>query len=178
MTIQTHSTNTFLDVYPIGPTRRNHGLEHATLHVLARRFPRVPFAGHSDPGGFWIIGNISTDDLITAINEALERLRNGEKQLAVHPNCGTNFVTSGVLAGLAGALAMFGAGPGRRQKIERLPLAISLATMALIVAQPIGMALQAQVTTSGDPGSLHVVEIRANRRGRVQSHRVVTREIT
>jgi hypothetical protein len=175
--MQTQTNNSLLDVYPVGATRRNHGLEHATLHVLAQRFPRLPFAGHSDPGGFWIVGNISTDDLFSAVDEALQRLRNGESQLAVHPNCGTNLVTAGAMAGLAGALAMFGAGSGRRQKLERLPLAITLATMALMVAQPVGMALQARVTTSGDPGSLHIVEIRAVQRGRIQSHRIVTREI-
>lgn len=164
----------FLESYPVGPTRRNHGLEHATLHILAQRRPRQSFAGHSDPGGFWILGNVSPEELRSAIDEAMARLRRGERHLATHPNCGTNFVTAGTLAGLAGALAMFGAGRRTRDKLERLPLAVTLATLALMVAQPLGLHLQARLTTSADPGDLSVVEIQTTRRGQVQAHRVLT----
>jgi hypothetical protein len=166
-----------IDFYPIGVTRRNHGLEHATLHVLGARHPRQSLAGHSDPGGFWIVGNISADEVRSAVAEAQQRLLNGEPQLAVHPNCGTNFVVTGTLAGAAGALAMFGAGRRFRDKVERLPLAMTLATLALIVAQPLGLTIQSKVTTSADVSRLAVVEIRTTRRGRMQAHRVVTREI-
>jgi hypothetical protein len=166
--------SSFLESYPVGPTRRNHGLEHATLHVLAQRRPRQSFAGHSDPGGFWILGNVSSEELRSAIDEALARLRRGERHLATHPNCGTNFITAGTLAGLAGALAMFGAGRRTREKLERLPLAFTLATLALMVAQPLGLQLQARLTTSADPGDLCVVEIQTTRRGQVQAHRVLT----
>jgi hypothetical protein len=67
--------------------RRNHGLEHATLHVLAEHLPRVNLAGHSDPNGFWIVGDVSTEDVIDAAAEALRRLKEGEHELAVHPVC-------------------------------------------------------------------------------------------
>jgi hypothetical protein len=159
---------------PLRRIRRNHGLEHATLHVLTRRFPRRAFAGHSDLGGFWIAGDVATPDLQEAVNEALQRLRNGERSLAIHPNCGTNFVTAGTLAGLAGASVMLGARPGLRDKLERLPLAAVLATLALIASQPLGMFLQANLTTSGDPGDLRVLEIRPKKSGRLRTHRVVT----
>jgi hypothetical protein len=155
--------------------RRNHGLEHATLHVLSRRLPRTPLAGHSDSGGFWIIGQASLSDVQAAVQEALQRLQSGERELAVHPNCGTNFVTSGVLAGLAASLAMFGAGRKTRDKLERLPLAISLATLTLVSAQPLGLRIQAQYTTSGEPGGLQVVSITARQRGSLQAYRVATR---
>lgn len=174
MTIQTQTKQTWLDAYPIGQTRRNHGLEHATLHVLARRHPRLAFAGHSDPAGFWIIGAISAEEVRLAVDEALARLRSGEIGLAVHPNCGTNFVAAGTLAGLAGALSMFGVGQSRRDKLERLPLAISLATLALLVAQPLGNLLQERVTTSGDASALEVLEIRSKPRRRLTAHRVLT----
>ena len=156
-------------------TRRNHGLEHATLHVLARRFPRRRLAGHSDPGGFWIVGDIGTEELSHAVTDALQRLRNGERGLAIHPNCGTNLVASSVLAGLAGVLATQGTNNRLREKLDRLPLAISLVSLALILARPLGLILQERVTTSGDPGNLQIVEIRAGQRGRVTVHRVVTR---
>ena len=159
---------------PLGRIRRNHGLEHATLHMLSKRYPRQSMAGHSSPTGFWIIGEVATEDLGSAVDEALQRLRNGERKLAVHPNCGTNFVTTGLLAGLAGALAMFGAGKRVRDKLERLPLAMFSATLTLVLTQPLGLKLQEHVTTSGDPGDLRVVEIIPTQRGRLKAHRVVT----
>ena len=58
--------------------RRNHGLEHATIHVLSRMRPRARMAGHSDPGGFWLLGELSSEDVYTAVEEALTRLRAGE----------------------------------------------------------------------------------------------------
>lgn len=163
-----------LDVEPLARVRRNHGLEHATLNVLSQRYPRRSMAGHSNLSGFWILGDISTGDLQAAVEEALERLQKGERGLALHPNCGTNFVTTGILSGLAGALAMFGAGKRFRDKLERLPLAMVLATITLILTQPLGLLVQERVTTSGEPGGLRVVEIVPSQRGRLKAHRVIT----
>ena len=164
-----------LDQPLLSRIRRNHGLEHATLHVLAERHPRTPMAGHSDMNGFWIIGDVTEDELHDGVLSALSRLRSGEAQLAVHPNCGTNFATSGLAAGLAAAFSMFGAGNRLRDKLERVPLAITLATLALIVAQPLGLMVQRKVTTSGNPGGLEVLEIRRKRKGKVNAYRVVTK---
>ncbi len=159
---------------PISRIRRNHGLEHATLHVLAEHRPGISLAGHSDQGGFWILGNLDTEELHAAVQEALSRLRQGENRLAVHPFCGTNFATSGVLAGIAASLPMFGTGRRMRDKLERVPLAITLATMALIVAQPLGLFVQARLTTSSDPGDLQVAEIKQTWRGQIKAHRIIT----
>lgn len=164
----------FLELSPISRLRRNHGLEHATLHILSARGTPGPLAGYSDLRGFWIVGDVSTTELNTAVSQALLRLNAGENQLAVHPFCGTNFVTAGILAGGAAALAMFGAGRRFRDKLDRLPLAMSLATLALIFAQPLGLALQKQVTTSGIPGRLRVVRIIPQLHGRFKAHRVLT----
>ncbi len=144
--------------------RRNHGLEHATLHLLGQRFPNVPIAGHSDSRGFWIIGNISSEAVSAAAQEALQRLRAGQRQLAVHPNCGTNFATSGIFAGTAAWLAMVGGSSRLRERLERLPVAIVMATLALIVSRPVGMFLQERLTTSGDPGGLQLFEVRTTRK--------------
>ncbi len=155
--------------------QRNHGLEHATLHVLSQRYPQRSLAGHADTRGFWVIGDVPIEDVYEAVEEALARLHKGEKHLAVHRNCGTNFVTSGVLAGLAAGLAMFGVGKSLRDKLERLPLAMFVATFALIFSQPLGFFLQERVTTSAEPGNLQVVEIVASRKGRMKAHRITTR---
>ncbi|MDH3944230.1 MAG: DUF6391 domain-containing protein [Anaerolineae bacterium] len=154
--------------------RRNHGLEHAAIHVLAKRFPGRAIAGHSDAGGFWLIGDLPTDQVESAVHIALTRLRAGERNLAIHPNCGTNFVTGGIAAGLAGAFAMFGAGRSSRERLERLPLAAVLATLALILARPLGYRAQQRITTSGVPGDLAIESIQPTARGRLQAHRIRT----
>ncbi|MQC27349.1 MAG: hypothetical protein DWG76_07895 [Chloroflexi bacterium] len=153
--------------------RRNHGLEHASIHMLTRR--RLgPVMGHSDARGFWLVGELNTEDVRAAVDEALGRLRAGERGLAIHPNCGTNLVTSGLLAGAAGAAAMAGAGPRRRDRLGRLPVAGFLATLALLAARPLGTRLQQRVTTSGDPASLELLDIRRTTRGNLTAHRVTT----
>jgi hypothetical protein len=170
-----NSMKSILNLPVLSRIRRNHGLEHATLHVLAQRFPNTSLAGHSDAGGFWILGEVPTEELQSAVQDAYRRLQNGESRLAVHPNCGTNFATAGLLAGVGAFLAMFGAGNRWRDRLERLPLAISLATMALIASQPLGLLLQREVTTSGELGSLEVIEVIPSQRGPVEAHRVLTR---
>ena len=107
--------------------------------------------------------------------EALGRLRSGEQNLAVHPNCGTNFVTAGTFAGLAGAAAMLGVKRRAQDVLERLVLAAGLATVALIAAQPLGMLLQARVTTSAAADNLEIVSITRSQRGDTPVHRVLTR---
>jgi hypothetical protein len=132
-------------------------------------------AGYSNTSGFWIVGDVPVEAVETAAREALRRMRGGERALAVHPNCGTNFVTSGAIAGMAGAAAMFGAGPKVRDKFERLSMAALLATIALIASQPLGNLIQARITTSGEPGDLEIVNITPGTRGSMTVHRVLTR---
>jgi Domain of unknown function (DUF6391) len=163
-----------LNSHTISRIRRNHGLEHATLTILAQRFPNIPMAGRSNTHGFVLLGEVTTESVQEAVTEALTRMKAGESQLAVHPHCGTNYVISGSLAGLAGATAMSGVGPRVRDKLDRIPLAASLATLALIASQPLAWMFQARITTSGEPGDLEVVDVIPNRRGGIMTHRVVT----
>ena len=164
-----------LEIPVISRIRRNHGLEHAAIHVLTERNSRRPLAGHSDPGGFWLIGEVGTEELADAVSEALARMKNGEHDLAVHPNCGTNYVTNGMAAGMASFLALAGSGRRMRDKLERLPVAGLLATIALILARPLGYKIQQKITTSGHPGSLEIVEVIRSTRGQVTAHRVTTK---
>lgn len=163
-----------MDTPVVSRIRRNHGLEHATIHLLSKGAVGRPLAGHSDANGFWILGEVPTQELAAAVTEALARLQNGERHLAIHPNCGTNFATYGLAAGLAAFLGLAGANRFR-DKLERLPLVAVLATGALVLAQPLAFRLQERVTTSGDPGDLQVVEVRKTSLGGRTAHRVVTR---
>ena len=108
------------------------------------------------------------------VDEALKRLRAGERVLAIHPNCGTNLITSGLFAGVAGAVAMSGVGPRSRDKAERIPLAAFLATLALLASKPAGTRIQQRITPSGIPGDLEIVDILPSQRNGLNAHRVTT----
>jgi hypothetical protein len=154
--------------------RRNHGLEHATLNVLTSKYARLSLAGHSDHQGFWIVGEVPTEALEGAVTQALARMQAGEHDLAIHANCGTNFVAAGIIAGLTAWVTMLGSGRKLGQKLERLPLVISLTTMALVLSQPLGPLLQARVTTSGEPGNLSIKEIVVTNQGPFKAHHILT----
>jgi hypothetical protein len=158
----------------ISRIRRNHALEHATLSVLNKRHPRKGLVGNSDVRGFWVFGDVPTELLQESVDEALARLKNGEHQLAIHPNCGTNFVTSGVLAGSFAWLGMLGT-RSKRDSIDRLPLVMSLVTIALIISQPLGPLFQARFTIDPKVGQMQVVEITKFKRRDIPVHRVKTR---
>ena len=163
-----------LALEPVDRTRRNHGLEHATLTLLAHKYRGLSLVGRSTPYGFYLYGHVNTDALTEAAHAALERMRNGEVELAVHPNCGTNFVTAGIVAGLAAYLGFLGANSGR-SRWSRLPIVTLLCTVALIFAQPLGLALQQYITTSGEVGEMEIVGIERRERGNLVTHFVTTR---
>jgi hypothetical protein len=159
----------------ISKIRRNHGLEHATIHLLSQRFPDRSFIGRSDAAGFWLYGDVPTLAVIETVEEALTRLKRGEHQLAVHPNCGTNFVTAGLLGGTASFFSLAGSEEKSWQtKLERLPLAITLTTIALIIAQPLGRAAQRHITTQGDPLGLRIKHVERVQDGARTLHRILT----
>jgi len=159
-----------LDSPLILATRRNHGLEHATIHILSGHFPGQALAGHSNPGGFFILGDVPTDSVREAVAEALARMQNGEAMLAVHPGCGTNYVVAGALAGTFAWLGMTGAKTSR-QRLERLPLMILLSALGFMISQPLAPVIQQRITTSGDPGGLTIVDVYRVRKG---MHRIIT----
>jgi hypothetical protein len=166
-----------LDWGPIHRVRRNHGLEHATINLLSRKYPAKALAGYSDHKGFWIVGEISTDELTETVREALTRMNGGEHGLAIHAQCGTNAVTTGVLAGTAAWLATLKTENDWQKKCERWPLIVLLVTAAVVIAQPLGPIVQAKVTTSGTPGGLRLVQVTRYERklpGRATLHRVLT----
>ena len=159
-----------LDLPYILETRRNHALEHATLHMLARNH-NGPMAGHSNPTGYFILGDVSTDDLRAAADEARTRLNAGERGLAIHPGCGTNLATT---VGLAATFAWVPL-RGRKSTLGRLavvPLALLFAALGFALARPLGPKLQEHITTEANLGDLKIVEIRRIRDG---VYRVITK---
>jgi hypothetical protein len=160
-----------LDLPLIARVRRNHALEHATIHVLTEKYRPLKVVGRSTFNGYYLYGNLTTGTVAEAAHEALARLRAGEHHLAVHPNCGTNIVTAGSLAGLATFAVLSNS---KKRRIESLPSALLAATTALFLAQPLGAKLQANVTTMADLGDLTITEIRCEERGNVMVHFIAT----
>jgi hypothetical protein len=134
--------------------RRNHGIEHATVHVLSEGNPSLQLVGRADSGGFSIIGDVDPEELAASAQEALRRMKNGQGELAVHPRCGTQLVTLGALTAIAAFLTL-----GSRPRASRLPDAILATTAAAIVAQPLGLSLQKYVTTSPNVFDAHFVGV-------------------
>ena len=167
--------NDLLSIAPLKHTRRHHALEHATLKVLSNKHPHISLLGYSDMGGFWIVGNVPTESLRDAVDEALIRLQGGESQLAIHPNCGTNFVVAGLLAGSAAWLVMAFSQGSARRRLQDWPLVVASSAVGVALAQPLGMMLQARVTTEPRPGEMKITEIRVYQIRGVAVHRVITR---
>ncbi len=156
-----------LDTAPISTVGRNHGLEHATVHVLTAQDPTLRLVGRADTNGFFIYGDIPTDALEAAAHEGLSRLQNGEGSLAVHPRCGTNLVVAGLLTALAAVIAI-----GRKPSVRRIPDAIIATTLAAFVAQPIGLSVQEHITTSPKAAGGRIVGIRQEQMGKVRVQHV------
>ena len=168
-------TSSILKLNPISRVRRNHGLEHATIHVLNKQFPNIKLGGVSTPVGFAIIGEVTTEDVAKAAIEALKRLRAGEGDLALHPNCGTNFAIPGIFAGTAAWLGTLGSEKKLQSKLERLPLSILLATLVLILTRTLGPVVQKQIMVAGDPEGLELERVKTSIRAGMRIHHVITK---
>jgi len=151
-------------------TRRNHALEHATLHVLARTH-HISMAGHSNPTGYFLLGDINTEDVKIAVAEAFDRLNAGESGLAVHPGCGTNIATTALLAGTFAWAPIRGA-RSTRWRLLLIPIAIVFAVFGYLLSKPLGPWLQAYITTEADLGNMQIVDILPVRKG---VHRIITK---
>ena len=168
----------------VSRVRRNHALEHATMTVLSERQRSLRLVGRSSLWGFYIYGDVSTESVLTAAQEGLRRLKAGQRQMAIHPNCGTNLAVAGILAGLGAFLALGGlstrnqvssAKPGFwLERLTRLPLACTAAMLGIVAARPLGVALQARVTTQADVGDLALVTVTREERAGVLVHHVRT----
>lgn len=152
----------------ISRIRRNHGLEHATIHILSERHKRFSAQGNSDHRGFHlnIYGDVTEDEVRAAVAEAHRRLTAGEHQLAVHPNCGTVLVTTAALATLAAQIALAvesrrgpKSGVGPLAMLNAMPGAMVAVVGAIIVGRPLGVRLQERYTVDGDLRGLEVESV-------------------
>ena len=153
--------------------RQNHAIEHGTVAMLLGRGIRPPLGGYSTPGGFLIFAKASTEVVARAAYDALDRLRSGDRELAVSPHCGTNLVTGALLAALVSGLIM------RRVRREEQRQSFAAAVVAILVAtvagRPLGNHLQRRYTTLGDVANIEIAGIKRLWSGPFQAYRVQTR---
>jgi len=130
--------------------RRNHALEHATIVVMMEREPGRKLNGFSTDDGFFVQGVRSIAEVESAAREALRRLQNGEKGLAIHRNCGTTMVAANLLAAIFFLVAL-GLGflyLGSSSDLYLMILGSVVLAFALRV--PLSLILQRFVTTDAD----------------------------
>ncbi|MGC9347051.1 MAG: DUF6391 domain-containing protein [Anaerolineae bacterium] len=157
--------------------QHNHALEHATINLLSRRYPKAQIVGFSGPGGFTIYTNLTAEEVVPAARQALRHLKDGEVALAVHDNCGTNLV---VTAGLTTIATVIGLGLRRKRRLldvlERVPQAMLLNALAVMVATPLGHWVQTNVTTDPDVAGVEITSFVTDYQGSMRRVRVHTLE--
>ena len=164
--------DSILTLPPYLATRRNHALEHATLKILTRKYNDQNLAGHSDPKGFFLLGDVAIDDIHSALNEAMGRLRAGESELAIHPGCGTNLAASVILPMTFVWVPLQGT-RSRRGRFLSIPVALMFAALGYLLSKPLGPWLQRTITTEADLGDMRVAGITPVRKG---VYRIVTQQ--
>ena len=152
----------------ISNTRRNHAIEHATVAVLLERFGLgLRVSGRATPSGFYLYGDVPTDAVRSAAEEALRRLRDGQAGLAVSPLCGTNLVVAALLATVAGFISL-----GPKRELARLPQTAMAVLGAMLLAQPLGRAAQRHITTAAAVDGASIVGVTRRGHGSKTAHRI------
>jgi Domain of unknown function (DUF6391) len=129
--------------------RRNHALEHGTIAVMMEREPGRKLNGFSTDDGFFVQGVRSLAEVESAAREAIRRLQNGEKGLAVHRNCGTTIVAANLLAAIF-FLSALGLGLLYLGSSYLYLLILGSVVLAFVLRVPLSLLLQRFVTTDAD----------------------------
>ncbi|MBZ8181153.1 DUF6391 domain-containing protein [Oscillatoria salina] len=140
--------------------RQVHALEHATVWVLSETaqsnfssagsksstaIDDESLGGLSTEAGFYLYGQVNPAHLRRAVMTALNRLRAGEWDLALHPRCGTNLSVA-----IALTAAIFGTNVllSPREPLEQL-IGLGVATTTVSQLAPdLGTLAQKYLTTS------------------------------
>ena len=138
-----------------GAVRENHALEHATIVLLNKRFPESRLSGVSFASGFFVFGDVPTETVRLAADQALTRLRGGEPEMAIHERCGTNLAVAGMLTGLSAMTVA-----RMRKPFNTFNNVILASTAALVLARPLGLLVQRYVTTRTPGESMSIRGIR------------------
>ncbi len=137
-------------------TRRTHSCEHATANVLEEWCgPQPMVGGVATKDGFYIWGVDGFDPgtLIRAAQSGLARMKSGERDLALHPRCGTSLMAARFVFGVVFLALLFALGGFT---FEGVLLAL---VVSWIFGRPLGLLAQRYFTTSPEVDSLHITEV-------------------
>lgn len=138
-----------------GAVRENHALEHASIVLLTKRFPDARLSGVSFATGFFVFGDLPTEAVRPAAEQALLRLRGAEPQLAIHERCGTNLAVAGMLTGLSAMTVA-----KMRKPYSTFNNVILASTAALVLARPLGLLVQKYVTTRTPGATMRITGVK------------------
>ncbi|HEU4792400.1 MAG TPA: DUF6391 domain-containing protein [Nitrolancea sp.] len=133
--------------------RRNHALEHATVNVIEERFGLSRLSGLAQPGGFIIQGGAPPELVADAAQEALKRLRAGERQLAIHRRCGTTLLAAQLVMAIAFLAVLV-----LTREFSFLPFVVGILA-AVLLARGVSPLLQRFVTTSAQVDSMTITGV-------------------
>lgn len=136
--------------------RKNHSLEHATINALEERYGRpLQVGGLAHSNGFSLSGPDLPPpyEVMSAVREGHFRMINGEKDLAIHPRCGTSIAAANFLFSLTFILVLFSS---HRLSLLNVIVAFLLAN---ILANPFGRILQRLFTTYANVDDVVVQDI-------------------
>jgi len=136
--------------------RKNHSLEHATVNVLEERYGRtLQIGGLAYSNGFSLSGPDlpPPDEIMSAVREGHFRMINGEKDLAIHPRCGTSIAAANFLFSLVFILVLFFS---RHFSLLNI---VTTFLLANLFAKPFGRILQKFFTTYSNVDDVVVQDI-------------------
>lgn len=139
--------------------RQNHALEHATINVLRQRHRIRGVVGMPAEDGFHLRGRVAPETVITATQEALRRLKKGERQLASSRNCPTSLAATQALLAvvfLTIVLAIW-------REFTAPPILIALLA-GVLLGPPVSPYLQRLLLIEPDPGTLQFRDVDVERR--------------
>ncbi|MBR6091176.1 MAG: hypothetical protein IKP86_14655 [Anaerolineaceae bacterium] len=155
---KTISLSTIAPLRTLSHIRKNHAMEHATIHLLTEYMPNVSFSGYSLWKGYWILGKAELQGVQKAAEMALARLKNGERKLAVHPGCGTNLAVTGLCTAAAAMLTTM-LDSEDDSKISRFSAFTAAGIMGATLGRPLGPKIQQNLTTDANVKDLSIVSI-------------------
>ncbi len=138
--------------------RKNHAMEHATIHLLTEAKPGISVSGYSLIKGYWLLGHVELEDVQRSAEKALARLNNGEKKLAIHPNCGTNLAVIGLCTAAAAMITTMDT-KDDDSFINRFSAYTTAGLIGALAGKPLGPKVQKQITTDADVSSISIVGI-------------------
>ena len=133
--------------------RRNHALEHATVNVIEERYGPSRLSGLARPSGFIIQGGAPPELVTDAANEALKRLRAGERHLAIHRRCGTTLLAAQLVMAIAFLSVLV-----LTRELSLLPFVVGIVA-AVLLARGVSPLLQRFVTTNARVGSMTITGV-------------------